>query len=395
MNRVLEFLTDGSPWLIQQESLETILEVAQRQNDLEAVLSKRGEPLDNTYRVQVRDGVAIIPVTGPIVPRGNMFTHVSGLTSVQMLALDLAEAERNPNVRGVAFDFDTPGGHATLIQEFADQIRAFSKPTVAYVSGRAASGGYWLAAAADKIVMAKTGFVGSVGVVTSAYRVKDDSVIEFVSSNAPDKRPDIETDEGKKVVQTVVDDLEQVFIESVMNFRGLSREQVIDLRGGVVIGAKAIEAGFADEIGSLESVISQLQEENPMDLNQLQADHAEVYQAAVNVGKDEAKAEHETALASAKGEAVTAERTRISAIMSSEEATGRAKLAQHIAFSTDMTPEAAAQMLANAPKESASSGFDQMDQQLSQENPNIESDADVELSEEDKLVEQFKTAGEV
>jgi ClpP class serine protease len=375
MKKIINYLTSGAPWAIQLDMLQTIMQVAQRENDLEAVLKERGEPLANTRKVEMRNGVAVIHVTGPLFPRANLFNDISGAQSVELLVLDLAEAGKNPDVQSVVLVFDTPGGQVTMINEFANQIKAFDKPIVAYVVGQAASGGYWMAAAADKIVLDATALVGSVGVVTGAQK-DNGGAIEFVSSNAKDKRPDISTDEGQKVVQTLIDDMEDVFIETVMNFRGMSREQVIDLRGGVVIGAKAIESGFADELGSLESVISQLQEEYPMDIETLKADHPETFQAAVQEGVAKANVENENAVATAESSATTAERDRVAAITTCDEAKGRAAMANHIAFKTAMSVDDAKAMLAAAPEQATIDSFNQLDVEMDGDgNPVVSADA--------------------
>ena len=343
MNRVIGFLTNGTPWAIEQSALESIINIAQRENNLEAVLHERGEPLDNTYKVEVRDGIAIIPITGPLFPRANLFSEISGAYSVEMLALDLAQAESNADVRGVVLKIDSPGGHTTMINEFANQIAAFNKPIVSYVVGQAASAAYWIASASDKIIIDNTAMLGSIGVV-AGFAAKDSKTIEIVSSYAEDKRPDVTTEAGKSVIQAIVDDMETVFIESVMNFRGLTHEQVTALRGGVVVGSRAVRLGFADEIGNLESTIFNLSMENPMDLLQLKAEHKDVYQAAFDEGKDSVNAE--TLLA----EGATTEHDRISAILNHEEAEGREAQAKAFALDTDMTADAAAKVLAVSPK---------------------------------------------
>ena len=344
MSRIINYLTNGTPWAIEQGALESIIAIAQRDNNLEAVLQERGKPLDNTHKVEIRQGVAVIPVTGALFPRANLFSQVSGAYSVEMLALDLAQTANDPNVKGAVLAIDSPGGSTVMINEFAQQIKDYPKPIVAYVVGTAASAAYWIAAAADKIVMDSTAMVGSIGVV-AAFTAQDSKTIEIVSSNAQDKRPDITTDAGKAVVRAIVDDMETVFIDAVMANRGMTREQITALRGGVVIGAKAVNLGFADQIGSLEQTILQLQAETTMDLSKLKADHPEVYQAAFKEGS----ASVTTDALAAKSEGVAQERQRITAILTHDNAKGRELQAQALALETDLAPEAAAKVLAVSP----------------------------------------------
>jgi hypothetical protein len=115
----------------------------------------------------------------------------------------------------------------------------------------------------------------------------------------------------------------------------------------VLVGNKAVSAGFADEISNLEAVIASLNQEFNMDLSTLKADHSAVYQAAFDEGS---KSINATALVS---DSVTAERTRIAAILSCEESKGRELQAQTLALETDLNAEQAAKILAAAPIPSA------------------------------------------
>jgi len=174
--RALDLLL-GTAWAIDPEAMQTIIGIAQRVNDSpEAVSAKLGRPLDNARRVTERDGTAIIPVTGPIFRRANLFTEISGATSVEVLAQDLATAAADPSIERIVLDIDSPGGQASGIAEMAAQIRASTKPVTAYVDGAAASAAYWLAAAADQVVASPTALLGSIGVVASYQPEKDGPV---------------------------------------------------------------------------------------------------------------------------------------------------------------------------------------------------------------------------
>lgn len=353
MSHIIDFLNNGTPWAITESALQTIHTIANGENNLEAVLKERGKPLDNTHKVITRENVAVIPVQGALFPRANLFSEVSGAYSVEMLARDLQAAQTDKSIKAVVLQIDSPGGHTTMINEFAAQIKAFDKPIVSYVVGQAASAAYWLAAATDKIYLDSTAMVGSIGIVAS-YLKGESKTTEFVSSNAPDKRPDLESDTGKALIQTLVNDMESVFIESIMTNRSMTFEQVTSLRGGVIVGAKAVSAGFADEISNLEAVIASLNMEFNMDLSTLKADHSAVYKAAFDEGLQSLNA---TALVS---DSITAERTRIAAILSCEESKGRELQAQTLALETDLNAEQAAKILASAPaatKATAENGF--------------------------------------
>lgn len=255
------------PWAITEDALQTILEIAARENpDVEAVAAKLGRPLDHTHTVTVRDGVATIPVEGPLFRHANLFTQISGATSIETLATDLNSALADPTVKGVILYVDSPGGEVNGTSEFAQMIydARGQKPVVAYISDMGCSAAYWIASAADEVVVADTATVGSIGVIAAMRDPSGDSKssrsIEFVSSQSPNKRPDPTTEKGRAQIQTMVDDLAGVFVEAVARNRGVSTETVMSDfgQGGVFVGQKAITAGLADRIGSYESVHAEL-----------------------------------------------------------------------------------------------------------------------------------------
>ena len=219
MNKhINNYLISGDPWAIADGWLETIHAIANREHDIQAVLAQRGEPLKNTRAVEKRGNVAVIPMSGVIFPRANMLDEISGGTSLQSFMLDFNTALAEPSIKAIVINADSPGGVTTGINEAANMIRNSPKPVTAYVNGTAASAMYYLAAGAHNIVMDAMAMVGSIGVVTQIRGKKEDGSLEIVSSNAPDKRPNIATPEGQAVHQKLIDDLEAVFVQSVSSF---------------------------------------------------------------------------------------------------------------------------------------------------------------------------------
>lgn len=268
-------LAARTPWAIKQEALEVILEIAARQHevDIAALESRLGHPLDNTQTVTYREAgnskIALLPVEGPIFPRANLFTQISGATSVETLARDFTAIMDDDSVSALVANFDTPGGAVSKVGEFADMVYEARgrKPMVAYVGNQCCSAGMWIASAFDHIVAAPTAELGSIGVVATYRDTKkaDEKAgiktYEFVSSNAPLKRSDPSTKDGQAQIKQTVDAIEEVFINTVARNRGVSRNRVIEKygQGGTFIGIMAVKAGLADSIGSLEQVIALLQ----------------------------------------------------------------------------------------------------------------------------------------
>lgn len=362
--RAIELIANGAPWCITDEMMDTIVAVAERATSPEAVAAQLGRPLDNTRNVTERDGVAIIPVSGPIFPKANLFTEVSGATSIETLALDFNRALANPAINAIVLDMDSPGGNVVGINEFAGMVSAAEKPVTAYVGGMAASAAYWIASAADQVVIDATALVGNIGVVTEAYIGGSKNRLELVSSRAQDKRPNLSTEQGRSVVQAQLDALEDVFLTTVATNREQAVDDIAAHRGRILIGSHAVTAGFADSLGSLESVIAGLSGQTtrgtPMGTNNadnapeitqsfVAKNHPTIADAFRQEGQASAASAIESQLAAARTEGATAENARVQAVQE-QLIPGHEALIQTLMFDGSTSgPEAAVQIV-NAEK---------------------------------------------
>jgi ClpP class serine protease len=268
-------------WAIEPSWLPMLAAIAQRNpptSDVEAAQAwvKRdhllmagagAQKLAGTYRSFVVDGVGMLPITGPIFPRANMLTEMSGATSLSILENDYRTMLNSKEVKSVMLLVDSPGGAVSGVASFALQVSAGQrrKETVAYVTGTAASAAYWIASAATRISIDRTAILGSIGVVAAVPKqVQPDAdgmiVVEIVSSNAPNKRPDPQTDDGVNNMRASLDSIERVFINDVARSRGVTPSKVIaDFGGGgVLIGAAAVAAGMADAVESQAAAMNSL-----------------------------------------------------------------------------------------------------------------------------------------
>lgn len=257
-------------WAIEPAHLEMLLAIANREGaGPEAVATKLGRKLENTWGVEVREGVAVVPVHGPIFRRANLFTEVSGATSIEILARDFRAAVDDPAVHAIVLDIDSPGGEANGINEFAAMVRASrsTKPVCAYVGGMAASAAYWIASACGEIVADESAEVGSIGCVMAVTAPDATSAkqIEIVSSQSPFKRPNVATKEGRSQYQKRVDDHAEIFVANVATNRAVTVEAVLEKfgRGGVMTAKSAIAVGMLDTLGSLEGTIARLAGDAP------------------------------------------------------------------------------------------------------------------------------------
>jgi ClpP class serine protease len=227
-------------------------------------LNRWGEPVYSNW--YLRDGVGTLDLIGPITRYGSYF--MSGGSDTEQLARDFDEMLNHADVESMILNFDTPGGSATSIAEFAAQIYAArgQKRMVAYGDGYVCSAGCWLAVACDEVVLSETAFMGSIGTIMGWLDDREQlameglTEIEFISSQSPLKNPDPLTKSGKEAYQRQVDDLTKVFGEAVAKYRGTTTEDVFTNygRGGIMIGARAVTAGMADRLGDYESLHAEL-----------------------------------------------------------------------------------------------------------------------------------------
>lgn len=340
-------LVASQPWAIMPETLETIASIARREGEgVEAVEARLGRPLQNARTVSVRDGVAVVPVNGPIFRYANLFTQISGATSLEVLATDFTAALDDPNVKAVVLAMDSPGGQANGIAEFAQMVRAAKKPVVAYVDGSAASAAYWIAAAADRVVMSKTGMVGSVGAVVGISTKKDEGTVEIVSSQSPNKRPDVTTDQGRAQIQTLIDSLAQVFVEDVAAYRNTDTETVMARygQGALFIAAEAVKRGMADEVSTLETLIAGLAG-NTTKGAFMSASAGTPAPEKPAIDRAYLAANHPELITALQGEGAVAERDRILAIQALGMAGHEALVAEMVADGKTTGPEAAVRIL--------------------------------------------------
>ncbi|MCA3446818.1 MAG: S49 family peptidase [Rhodobacter sp.] len=208
----------------------------------------------------VVDGIAVIEIAGTLVHRGAWIGQSSGLTSYEGIAAQLQAALADPGVRGIALDIDSFGGEVAGAFDLADRIRAAraQKPVHAFVAEHALSAGYVLASQADRIILPRTGAVGSIGVValhTDMSGALDQKGIAVtlihagahkVDANPYQPLPEAVHDQMQRELEVV----RFLFADTVAAGRGdrLTHAAALATEAFVFRGADAIAAGLADEI---------------------------------------------------------------------------------------------------------------------------------------------------
>jgi len=272
MTSAFEYVT-AEPWAITHDWLAFLVEKARRQEAIAPAKHPGRLEFDafflgaattvmegGTGRTMVQDGVAVIPVVGPIFPRANMMTENSGATSVTGLQRDLAAALAHEKVSSILLAIDSPGGAVSGVSSFADAVfkARTTKPVAAHVTGTGASAAYWIASAAERVSLDRTGVVGSIGVIAAVPKQvtpdkSGNTYVEIVSSNAPLKRPDPTTVEGYTEIRTRLDAIEEQFVADVARGRDVTPDRVRSQfgKGGIVVGLDAVQRRMADSLDTL------------------------------------------------------------------------------------------------------------------------------------------------
>src|SRR6056297_235880 len=211
----------------------------------------------------VVDGIAVIEIAGVLIHRGGWIGQSSGQTSYEGIAAQIEAAGHDPTVRGIALEIDSFGGEVAGVFDLADRIRAVrrDKPVWAFVAEHAFSAGYALVSQADRIVLPRTGALGSIGVVVmhadlSGQLDQDGVRVTLVHSGRHkiDGNPYQPLPEGVRGdIQREIDVLRFLFAETVAAGRAgrLSQEAAMATEAATFRGADAVAAGLADEVTDL------------------------------------------------------------------------------------------------------------------------------------------------
>lgn len=209
----------------------------------------------NKMQVVSNDGVAVIPVTGILKDSADIYDLLFGGATLYSDIIEAIEkANDDESVERIELHIDSPGGTVAGVEDAAIAIAISDKPVTAIVGGMCCSAAYWLASQADEIVAtSSTSLVGSVGVAQDYYIFDDE--VSIASTNAPAKRPDVKTDEGKALVRRELDAIHDVFVSYVAEGRGTSPNNVNAAygQGGVLIAKDALQIGMIDRINDYKS----------------------------------------------------------------------------------------------------------------------------------------------
>ncbi len=250
-------------WFLLLETRERLDALIDQNIDMSAEQSEKFLAIDRTNGQRLMQPVsgrtATIEISGVLTPQPDWIAELflGGNTTYPEIMEALAAADADASVDQIDLLINSPGGNMDGLFAAMDAIAGTKKPVRAVVESLAASAAYGLASQADEIVATRpTSVVGSIGVVTS--RVVSGDVVEITSTNAPNKRPDASTEEGRAVIRAELDELEGEFIAAIANGRGVQTDKVkADFgQGGVMIAKNALAPGMIDGIMSTQTSAS-------------------------------------------------------------------------------------------------------------------------------------------
>jgi protease-4 len=213
---------------------------------------------------EAEQNVAVVVASGEILHGSQPPGTIGGDSTANLLR----RARFDDSVKAVVLRVDSPGGSAfasEVIRNEIEELKAAGKPVVASMSSVAASGGYWISMAADRIFASQYTITGSIGIFAMfpTFQRSLDAIgisTDGVGSTfwAGELRADREmSDEARTMIQLLIEKGYDDFISKVATHRGIDKPDVDTIaQGQVWTGADAFENGLIDEIGGVDAAVA-------------------------------------------------------------------------------------------------------------------------------------------
>lgn len=272
----------AQPWFIDPRKAEQIVAML----EFRAIAGPRAEPYRRkeaamrTQEVRTDRGrVAVISLYGAILPRAESIQDVSQSAALMVpFQTAFREAANDPGISGIVLDIDSPGGQGDLVPETVAMIRKArraDRPIVAAANTLAASAAYWIASAADELVVTPSGEVGGIG----AYILHEDISealaalgvrMQFIREGARkfEANPfEPLSDQARTALQARVRYMYDLFVKDVATGRHVAESVVRadpeesdkHFGGGRIYPAKeAVRFGMADRVATLDETVARL-----------------------------------------------------------------------------------------------------------------------------------------
>lgn len=331
----------------------------------------------------VVNGVLQIPVMGVLIAKLSLTfgRWATGYKYIEMAVKRGREDYANGRISGIAMVIDSPGGMVTDCFELCAKIReaASEMPVRAFAADHAYSAAYAIASSCGRpLSVTSSGGVGSIGVVTLhlsfAGAMEQRGIVAtfvFAGEGKTDGNPyENLSPEAKARIQARINKIFGLFVSTVSIGRDMEEDDVIACKAYTYDAEDGIEKGLADKIGALDEELAayalEISEQGDFYMSNFQPQStgrkpgdstasAPVAGEGVSLEthRQEVQAAEQRGENRGRTEGATAERTRISAIMGSAEATARPVAAQQFAMETDMPADKVVAFLKGLPEEKA------------------------------------------
>ncbi len=204
-------------------------------------------------------GIALIRIEGTISA-----DRSGSSVNPEDIIEQLRRADKDDSVKAILLRINSPGGTAAASQEIYREVKRVKKPVVVSIADVGASGAYWVACGADRIVASPASDVGSIGVILIIPNLKElfEKVgIEYVVVSKgkykdlgnPARRL---TEEERKILDAQAEIVYEQFIDAVAENRKLSESEVKELATGLAfLGTEAKEKGLVDDLGNFRDAV--------------------------------------------------------------------------------------------------------------------------------------------
>ena len=220
-------------------------------------------PVPREKSRRAKDKIAVIYAQGMIIPGEGEETSIGS----ERISATIREARKDESVKAIVLRINSGGGSALASDVILREVllAKAEKPIVASFGDVAASGGYYIACGADKIIATPSTITGSIGVISMIpnmqkfFNNKLGITFDHVKTNEfsdfiPFDRP--MTAQEKKIMERMTDNVYEVFITHVANGRNMTKEEVDKIgQGRIWIGTDALEIGLVDQLGGLNDAI--------------------------------------------------------------------------------------------------------------------------------------------
>lgn len=233
------------------------------------IIARQPSPLKSQMKMPIvpmnKDAVAVVQVYGPIYIRERSGFNPN---DADRIVKRLHKINKRNEIKAVVLRINSPGGSVAAVQEICkeiDNLKKNKKVVVASLGDVAASGGYYIASQADKIIASEGTLTGSIGVILQLANVqglfqKVGLKMETITSG---KYKDIGssfrqlTPEERNIFQRLTDDAYSQFVGAVEKGRKLQHDKALELADGrIYTGTQAKELGLIDDFGNSEDAIA-------------------------------------------------------------------------------------------------------------------------------------------